>query len=449
MQKDQIIQCEIESLAYGGRGVARLDGRVVFVERAVPGQIVKAQVTKVKKRFAEAVAVEEVRRSPQYVEPACRHFGECGGCLHQDLNYEVQLSEKAHQVEDAMRRIGGVEFAEILPALASPKTLHYRNKMEFAFSGQGEGLALGLRRRNGKTVVDVPGCKLMDPQALELMTEVAAFCRESNVDSWSPKTRAGFWRHLVVRRSETNGVLLAHLITAPDRTQADVGKALGEYLVNELGVGGFVHSTRKSALELAFGEHRVWSFGRDHLFERLNVGGRELRLRITAEAFFQPNTPAAELIYGAALDFAGLTGSEDVLDLYCGAGGLALAMAGGAGRVIGLDLIENAVRDGKVNAQENALTNCFFEAADLDGEGVVLPKADVVVVDPPRGGMSAALLASLRAMAPERIVAVSCDPPALARDVAQLGYAAERLVAVDQFPHTPHVECVALLRRPA
>jgi 23S rRNA (uracil1939-C5)-methyltransferase len=452
MQKDQIIECLVESLAYGGRGVARVDGRVVFVERAVPGQKVRARLTKVKKRFAEAVFVEEVSPSPEAAEPFCRHFGECGGCLFQNLAYEAQLREKGTQVEETMRRIGGVEFAEVLPPVGSPRTRAYRNKMEFAFEGVGAGLALGLRVRGGKRVVDVPACGLMSDKAIEVVREAGEFCRESGAPSWSPKNRKGFWRHLVVRQSRTDERILVHLITSLEKEHYEAAAALGEYLVAEVGVDGFAHSTRKSAQELAFGERRILTIGLERLTERVKTGDRELRFNISADAFFQPNTDTAEILYAAALDFADPQEGERVLDLYCGAGGFGLAMAGKAESVLGLEMVEAAVLDAGRNAESNGLTNCEFKVVDLDGgpeQPVRLPKAEVVVCDPPRGGMSEPLVEALKRMAPERIVAVSCDPPALARDIALLGYEPVRLLAVDQFPHTAHVECVALLKRPA
>ncbi|MDD4732140.1 MAG: 23S rRNA (uracil(1939)-C(5))-methyltransferase RlmD [Desulfovibrio sp.] len=450
MQKDQTIECVIESLAYGGRGVARVDGRVVFVDRGLPGQTAEVRLTKVKKRFAEAELVREVRRSPDHAEPFCRHFGECGGCMHQDLAYDAQLREKDIQVQDAMQRLGGLEFEKVLPPVASPRTREYRNKMEFAFAGKGDGLVLGLRQRGGKEVVDVPGCGLMHDSAIEVMREAAEFCRETGIPSWSPRNRSGYWRHLVVRRSQSDGRLLVHLITTPDKAKHDAARALGEYLVAEMGADGFVHSTRKSALELAFGERRILSLGRARLLERLNTGPRELRFHISADAFFQPNTDTAEVLCRTVLDFAGLTGAEHVLDLFCGAGGFALTLADQAARVTGLEMVPSAVEDAKKNAKANGLENCEFHVVNLEGDqgqAPQLPEADVVVCDPPRGGMSTPLVRALRDMRPGRLVAVSCDPPALARDAAELGYRPVQLVTVDQFPHTAHVECVALLER--
>jgi 23S rRNA (uracil1939-C5)-methyltransferase len=454
MKRNDRVECAIASLAFGGRGVARVDGRVIFVEGAVPGQTVLAEVTKVGKRFAEASAVEVLVQSPDFVEPFCRHFGECGGCAHQDMAYAAQLREKETQVSDAMRRIGCLEFESVEPILPSPNERRYRNKMEFAFAGRGQGLELGLRERGGKRVVDLATCHLVHEDAVAVLHEARAFCAGTGIPAYDPKTRKGFWRHLVVRRSEASGELMAHLITAHEPSAFEAAEALGKTLAETLDLDRFVHSTRRSNAEIAFGEREVAVLGGRRIEERLVVGGRELRYALSADAFFQPNSGAAAALYETVLEFAGLTGTEKVLDLYCGTGGIGLALAGRAGSVAGVELSEAAVADARLNARLNGLTNCTFTALDLEGEPGALTtldtfaRPDVIVTDPPRGGLSAEVCDAIRALAPERIVAVSCDPPALARDAARLGYRALRLRAVDQFPHTPHVECVALLGRP-
>ncbi len=448
MEKNDIIECFVESLAFGGRGVARLDGRVIFIERVVPGQTAKVKITKVSKRFVEGVSVETIKQSPDFAEPFCKHFGECGGCAHQDISYAAQLREKQAQVEDAMQRIGRVEFEEILPIAPSPSERFYRNKMEFAFSGIGRGLSLGLRKRGGKSVVDIANCYLMSEQCTDIVNEAREFCRESGIAAYNPRDREGFWRHLVVRQSAASGECMVHLITASGRRNFTAAMTLGQLLIDNLEVDRFVHSTRKSNAELAFGEWEVGESGGRRIEERLSVGGHEIRYAISPNAFFQPNTKTAEILYQTVLDFASLTGSESVLDLYCGCGGISLALAHHAAKVVGIELAEATVEDAQLNAKLNNLDNCLFRAADLEQGRNALKNAsqpDVLVVDPPRGGLHPAIADQIRALGPEKIVAVSCDPPALARDVARLGYRPVRLKAVDQFPHTAHVECVALL----
>lgn len=446
IEKNSLVECEITALALGGRGVARVGGMVLFVERGLPGQRVLARVDRVKKRFAEARTEEILTPSPAQVEPFCPHFGVCGGCLFQDLDYAEQLRWKARQVADSLARIGGVADAEMRPILASPQTRAYRNKMEYAFQGQGQDLALGLKERGGHRVVDVTACGLQVPEAMALLAAAREFCRNSKVPAWDGRGR-GFWRHLVVRTAAQG--ILAHCITAHEPRHFKAAQALGHALKAAVpGLVGFAHSTTAQRTALAAGEQGILALGQDHLLE--NLGG--LTLKVSANAFFQTNTQAAELLCAEVRDLAGLTGAEVVYDLYCGVGGLALTLAPKAARVYGLEVSEEAVADAQENARRNGLDHCEFLAGRVGPKLVRdLPRPQVVVCDPPRAGLDDAALALLQDMTPERIVAVSCDPATLARDVARLNplYALAAVRPVDLFPHTAHVETVALLRRRA
>lgn len=459
MLKNDRIELTIESLAYGGRGVARTPGGVVvFVERGLPGARVVARVDRVKKRFAEAVAERVLDPGPDAVEPFCPHFGECGGCLHQDLAYPRQVAEKQRQLAEALERIGRVTFGRIDPLIPSPETRAYRNKMEFAFSGQGRGLALGLRERRGHRVVNVAGCGLMDSRAMDLVEAVREFARTSGLPAWDARSGNGFWRHLVLRRSWTNGDFLAQVITTPARRGSErVADLLDGLMENCDFLAGASHAVRKSRKALAFGEALAASVGADHLQERLAVAGRQVRYRVSAGGFFQPNTAAAEKLYELVRDMAGLTGGETLADLYCGSGGVGLALARDleTGRVVGVDSAGEAVDEARAAASEAGLGNCEFFRADLEtGQGMppVMSEwgaVDVVVADPPRGGLTDGALERVSALKPSRLVLISCDPPALARDVARLArdYEPARLGGVDLFPHTPHMEAVSLLTR--
>ncbi len=455
MQKNERIECEIESLAYGGRGVARTeDGIVVFVERGLPGARVLARVDRVKKRFAEAVVEQVLEPGPDAAEPFCPHFGACGGCSHQDLAYERQVMEKQRQLAETMERIGRVSFPTVDPLIPSPETRAYRNKMEFAFSGQGRGLSLGLKERASGRVLDVTGCGLMPEQAMGLVEAVREYARRTGLPAWDPRTGQGFWRHLVLRCSRSEGTWLAQLITTPATKgfarAADLCDGLMENMEHLAGVS---HALRKSRKALAFGEALVSSVGEDHVIERLQVAGREVRYRISAGGFFQPNSAAAEKLYELVRDMAGLTKESTLADLYCGSGGVGLALAPDVNKVVGLDSAAEAVDEARAAAREAGLGNCVFARADLEtGQGMPeLGAVDVVVADPPRGGLTDSALDRVKAMNPERLVLVSCDPPALARDVARLAetYEPVRLGGVDLFPHTPHMEAVALLTRRA
>jgi 23S rRNA (uracil1939-C5)-methyltransferase len=446
LEKNSLVECEITGLALGGRGVARQDGLVLFVERGLPGQRVLARVERVKKRFAEARAEQVLRPSPQQAEPFCPHFGTCGGCLFQDLDYAEQLRWKSGWVADSLARIAGVTPPELRPILASPQTRAYRNKMEYAFQGQGQDLVLGLKERGGARVVDITHCGLQIPEGMQIVAAAREFCRDSRVPAWDGRGR-GFWRHLVVRTSAQG--LLAHLITAHEPRHFKTAEALGRRLKQAVpGLTGFAHSTSNRQAALAAGEQGILVLGQDHLLE--NLGG--LGLKVSANAFFQTNTPAAELLCAEVRDLAGLTGAEVVYDLYCGAGALALALASKAARVYGLEVSEEAVADARENARRNGLEHCEFKAGRVGPKLVRgLPRPEVIVCDPPRAGLDDGALALLQDLTPGRVVAVSCDPATLARDVGRLNpfYELAAVRPVDLFPHTAHVESVALLRRRA
>lgn len=449
LQKDSIIECTIESLAFGGRGLARVNGMAVFVDYSVPGQTVRAKIMKAKKRFAEAVAVEVLKRSPLEVAPRCAHFGDCGGCAHQDMIYDAQVEEKAKQLRDTLERIGGVEQAEHLPPVPSPRQWGYRNKMEFAFAGKGRGLALGLRSRRSSFVVNLSECHLLPEGGFEIVQAVREACGSVPVPAWDERDGRGYWRHLVLRHSATDNTFMVHLITAPIAKYHEDVRGIGGWLRDEFPqVTSFVHSVRKSRKALAFGEKRVFVDGDEFITEQLG----DVRYRISPEAFFQTNTGGAEALYGVVKDFCGLTGTETVYDLYCGSGGIALQLAGDAGMVVGVDSVPEAVEDARFNAEENGLGNCDFDDADLT-RPIEIPadaeRPDVIVADPPRDGMSPAVVSAILELSPKKVVAVSCNPGTLARDVAALSpaYRLEKVRCVDLFPHTPHSEAVCLLTR--
>ncbi|QGY40130.1 23S rRNA (uracil(1939)-C(5))-methyltransferase RlmD [Pseudodesulfovibrio cashew] len=455
LEKDSTIQCEIESLAYGGRGVARVDGMAVFVAGGLPGDVVRARVVKAKKRFAEAVTEEVVTPSPKRVEPACPHFGVCGGCAVQDLEYAEQLAQKNGQVENALRRIGGVETPVMDAPVASPAIYRYRNKMEFAFEGRDGELFLGLRanpepgERIGQ-VLDLTECHLCAVRDMEMVHFVRDFCRESNVAAYHPPTDTGFWRHLVLRHTSI-GQVQVHLITTADERKYNLPEELGEALIDRFPeIMSFVHSLRTKRSTVAYGEQAIFRLGHKFVEERLPKGESMVRYHLAPNTFFQTNTGGAAELFATVAEYAALTGHETVLDLYCGAGAIGIYLADQAGQVIGYEINEEAIGKAWASAKLNRINNCEFHALSLESgiEGVDdLPTPDVVVIDPPRSGIQEKTAESLLRLAPPRIVAVSCDPTTLARDVKRLSgkYALERVRAVDMFPHTHHVETVALL----
>ena len=454
-QKDDILECSIESLAFGGRGVAHVDGMAVFVAGGLPGDTVTARVVKAKKRFAEAEVVALVTPSIQRVKPRCAHFGECGGCALQDLDYGVQVAQKAAQVENALRRIGGAGDFVMDAPVPSPAVWNYRNKMEFAFEQRPDGLHLGLRsdlpagEKGLAPVLDIEECHLCAPRSVEILRTAREFARASGLPAFDPSENAGYWRHLVVRHTAL-GETMVHLITADDPRFHARAEGLGETLADRFPeLTSFIHSTRARRSLAATGEQVEFRLGTRTVEEMVEHGDRKVRYHIAPNAFFQTNTAGAGELFAAVAEFGGFTGTETVLDLYCGCGAIGIFLADKAAKVVGYEVSEEAVAKAWSSAKLNGLTNCEFTAATLDSPAALksLPKADVLVIDPPRAGIHENAANAILGLAPKKILAVSCDPTTLARDVKRLSekYDLKRARAVDMFPHTHHIETVALL----
>lgn len=439
------MELDIERAAFGGAGLARSEGMIVFVEGGLPGSRVLARVTRRDKSCLRAVAESVIAPSPHAAEPFCPHFGVCGGCTWQDATYEAQLAWKRDIVREQLERLGGVD-APVQDCIASPLERFYRNKMEFAFGQSRDlGLRLGLRERlHPGRVLDVERCFLMPEPAMAMVAAVRETARATQLPPYYAKTGTGVWRHLVLRRSESSGRWLAQLIVGPSTPFKRLRNFCDDLLGRFEELAGVTLDLRRDRSDFAIGESRIWSAGEEHLTEELDG----LTLRVSVEAFFQTNTRAAALLYAKAAQAARLDGSQSVWDLYSGAGGLSLSLARQAARVTGFEISEQAVEDARANAAANGLENCTFVAGDLkDAAARAKSAPDVVVLDPPRAGLhpdTAALLARLGA---PRVVYVSCNPSTLARDLGRLSerYRTEGVTPVDLFPHTPHIECVAEL----
>lgn len=435
----------VERLAFGGKGVARVDGLVVFVDGGLPGSTLRARVNKVKKGFAEAVCESVLTPSPQEVLPQCPHFGVCGGCQWQNLDYEAQLFWKREQVAETLSRLGGLVSVPVLPAVGSPKRYAYRNKMEFSFAGKQ---SLGLHERlRPERVLDVRSCPLMEPWAGEVLNFVRVACASTGLGAFDARRGRGVWRHLVLRQSEDSGGRLVHLITSPAAGAAGAAQRIGEALLSEFPeLSGFVHSVRRSASAVALGEQRVLAIRANHLEERFAAA----RLQISADAFAQTNTQAASALYELVVQAAGDDPQGAAADLYCGCGGIALNLAPHFKTVYGLESDPRAVADAHKSADLSGVDNALFKAVDAAQgfAGLAGLRPAVVVLDPPRAGTSPELLGALLQAAPAKIVYVSCNPGTLARDLKILSerYSVAQVTPVDLFPHTAHIEAVAQLR---
>ncbi|MHC1711975.1 MAG: 23S rRNA (uracil(1939)-C(5))-methyltransferase RlmD [Solidesulfovibrio sp.] len=438
------LELVVERLAFGGRGLTRLDGMVVFVDGGLPGARVRAKVERIKKGFVEATVVETLTPSPKAVAPVCPHFGVCGGCVWQDLDYEAQLLWKREQVVETLSRLGGLADVPVAQTVPSPKTLEYRNKMEFAFAGKVH-LGLHERRKAGR-VLDIDSCCLMAPWASKVLNFIRDRCVATGLGSYDSRTSKGVWRHLILRESAATGARIVHLITGPARGAGDAAHLIGDAVLKEFPeVTGFVHSVRRASPAVAVGERQVFTLGTEYLEEQI---GRA-RLRVSPDAFVQTNTGAAEALYAIVAEAAGSAPDGVAWDLYCGCGGITLNLAPAFGTVYGIESDARAVSDALKSAELSNLGNCIFTTGDAATAMAHLSHThpDVVVLDPPRSGASPETLRAVMDTAPAKIVYVSCNPATLARDLKVLGemYAVTQVTPVDLFPHTAHIETVAAL----
>jgi len=431
----ELLELEIDSLAHGGRGVAREEGLVVFVSGALPGDRVRAEVTKSKRRFAEARTVELLRPAADRVPDSCVHEGEpCPGAPWQGLAYEAQLAHKSEQVDDALRRIGGLDGFELEEIVAATELWRYRNKLEYSF-GEHEGeTVLGFHARGRwDRIVGVEDCLLASDAGNAARNEIRDWARREGIPAYDRRERDGVLRNLVVREGRNTGQIQTRLVTST----AKFAKPPVDLHTMIEGDSGSTEGPTG-----AIGEERL----------REEICG--LKLEMSHSAFFQTNTEMAERLYAVAAEFAGLTGSERLFDLYCGIGTIGLTMAPRAGEVWGLELVPQAIADAEANAERNGIGNARFVAGSartgvrplIEAAG----KPDVVVVDPPRAGLSQKIVRRLIECEAKRIVYVSCNPTTLAPNASQLveaGYSLKRVKPVDMFPQTPHIECVALLEK--
>ena len=439
------LDLSIESLAHGGSGVARHDGYVVFVRGGMPGDRVRAEVTKPKRGYAEARLVELIAPSPDRVEPRAPH----PGAPWQVLPYERQLAEKEAQVRDALIRLGGLDDPPVEPIAPAVEQWRYRNKVEYSFARADDGaLVLGFHQPGRFDRIDPVADDVLASEAVnEVRRRVREWGAAEGLSAWDRRSGAGLLRNLVVREGRRTGELQARLVTSEGDFRADELAAAAQ-------ADGFLWTRTGGVAETTRDRETVVVAGGAALEEELAMLGARLRFSISPGAFFQTNTEMAEVLYGAAAKLAGLTARERVFDLFCGIGTISLSLATAAGEVWGIELVPEAVADAERNARANAIDNARFVVGDvrksirpLVGEA---GRPDVVVIDPPRAGLSAKVVRRVIETEAARIVYVSCNPTTLAPNARQLADAGYRLVTVrpvDMFPQTPHIECVALLER--
>ena len=442
------LEVEVEDLAFGGAALARVDGLVVFVENALPGDRVAATVYRRKRQYAEARADRILRPSPHRVAPRCGHVPICGGCRHQDFEYAEQLRHKERQVASSLAHLGGLRAA-VRSAIPAPSLFHYRNKMEYSFGRDAAGtLTLGLHRRGFfDRSFDLERCHIATPISSEIVAATRAWALEEKLEPYETRRHVGLLRFLVVREGIRTGQVMVNLVATEDHPAFQrFATRLTSQFPRVASV--LLNLTRRKAQVAAGEEERVLA-GRDRIEERL--GG--LVFEISSASFFQTNTEQGERLLETALEGLALAGTERVLDLYSGTGTFTLPIARRAAEGIGVESSEAAVRDAERNAARNGVANVRFlreEALEALRGGRL--EADAVLVDPPRAGLHPGVVSRLIEMGAPRLVYVSCNPSTLGRDLGLLcatRYRLEWVHPVDMFPHTPHIECVASLTRVA
>lgn len=445
-RKNQLIPLEIEGYSSEGDGIARLEGMAVFVKGAIRGETCLVKLLKVGKTAAWGKVEEVLSPSPARIAPDCPHFPKCGGCALRHMTYEEELSFKRQRVEDALRRIGGLDLTvDMIHGAAHPD--RYRNKAQFPVSGK-QGISVGFFRSRSHDVIDVPSCLLQRPEADAAGRAVKGWMEQYSVPAYDEVCHAGLVRHVYVRTNRAGQSLICLVCNGEQLPhQAELIQALREAVPQTVGV---VLSVNQDKTNVILGKQYRTLWGQDYLYDTL-CG---LSFKLSVPSFFQVNPEQTEVLYRKAAEFADLTGGETAVDLYCGTGTISLVLAKQAGQVIGAEIVPSAIEDARENARRNGLQNTEFICADAKAAAAELARRglrpDVISVDPPRKGMAEEVIGYIADMAPQRVIYVSCDPATLARDCkrfGELGYSTVRAEAVDMFPRTHHVETVVLLSK--
>ena len=441
-REGQLCRLVIDGYASDGAGVARLDGMVVFVQGGIRGEACDVRLTHVGRSALWGRVEEVVNPSPARIFPRCLHYTKCGGCQFRHMNYAEELEAKRIRVEDALRRLGGAEI-HVSAILGAEQVDRYRNKAQFPVA---KGPRIGFYRPRSHDVIDVDDCLLQGEAAARLRGAVKEWMAEYSIPAYNERTFTGLVRHVYVRTNRAGRSLCCLLVNGRGvPREVELVRALRRAEPN---LAGIVLGVNEKHNNVILGDSYRTLWGEDFLSDTL-CG---LTFRLSVPSFYQVNPAQTEVLYGKALEFAGLTGAETVLDLYCGIGTISLVMARKAGMVWGAEVVPQAVDDAIANARRNHIENARFLCADageaaryLEGEGV---RPDVVCVDPPRKGLAEDVVDTIADMGPERVVYVSCDPGTLGRDVKRFagrGYTLKKAVAVDMFPRTAHVETVVML----
>ena len=447
LEKNKVYEAEIVDYTFEGQGIAKVEGCTVFVPNAIVGEICRIRIEKAAKTWASGKIVEIIERSEHRINRACPVAKLCGGCAFHHMDYEEETRMKAERVRTCLNRIGG-ESLEAVPILAAPTCEGYRNKAQYPVSAKKSRAIAGFFRAGSHDVVENGRCLILPPESDAVKDIVIDYVNQYRVMPYDEKAHKGLLRHIYVRRGAVSGQILVCLVLNGRRLPKP--EVLIERLKKVPGFTTLVISVNTKVGNAVLGDEFVTLYGPGYIEDTL-CG---LNFRLSPRSFYQVNHHQAQRLYEAAIDRAEITKNDTVLDLYCGVGTITLTMAKAAGKVIGVEVVHQAVEDAKDNAARNGIKNAEFFCGDAGQAALRLEKqgilADVVVVDPPRKGLNADTIEALHRFAPRRIVYVSCDPATLARDVALLkerGYRLKDAIAADLFPRCAHVESVVCLSR--
>jgi len=492
LKKGDTLELGISKYASEGKGIAKInrsrikpaqktedqnieeENYVVFVHGSYPGDKVTAQLRKIKNSYAEAKAIEIISPSKHRVGPRCKFFGTCGGCKQQDLNYETQLKYKEELVKETFEHIGGLTDFKIEKIIPSENVFFYRNKMEFSFSDKrwltkdeiganeiiDKDFALGLHiPRIFDKVLDIDECFLQSELSNEILNFTRKFFKGKNTTIYSTKTHKGYLRHLVIRQSQNTDDLMVNLVTSKEDDEL-MNEYTTELLKAVPQITTIINNINLKKASVAIGDYEKVYCGTGFIYDKIGnpaytkVSAGKYKFRISANSFFQTNTIQAESLYKTALGFAELKGDEIIYDLYSGAGTIAIYVSGKAEKIYGFESVKSALKDANKNAKINSIDNVEFIEANLYKtflpivEKNNIPKPDVIIIDPPRSGMHKTTVEDVIQLNSEKIVYVSCNPATQARDIklmVEAGYKLKKMKPVDMFPHTYHIENVAVL----
>lgn len=447
VKKNDYIDVTFEDLTHEGAGVAKVDGYPLFVPNALPGEKAQIKVLKTSKGYGFGKLIETYEESPYRVTAPCPIYKECGGCQLQHLSYEGQLLAKQKQVRDVLTRIGKLENVTVHPTLGMSDPWRYRNKSQVPIGEHEGGLIGGFYQQRSHQIIDMKSCLIQQEKNDEVIQKVKDICNKNGVRAYDEQRHKGDLRHIMARYGLVTGDVMIVLVTK-SKDLPNRKKIIADITENIKGVKSIVQNVNNKKTNVIMGDETRVLWGQEVIYDYIG----DVRFAISARSFYQVNPEQTKVLYDKALEYAALTGKEEVIDAYCGIGTISLFLAQKAKSVFGVEIVPEAIEDAKRNAELNNITNANFAVGKAEE---IIPawyekghKADVLVVDPPRKGCDEALLQTIIDMKPKKVVYVSCNPGTLARDLRVLedgGYRTVEVQPVDMFPQTTHVECVAQL----